>query len=379
MALLATAGVPLRSDGKARNSASNSLHPLKQLAGLLLQGLIDQQIYEEERQAYYTKWILGKMTTSARQMLYSYSPIDLVHNVLRESNNMFQTYQQVPEDVRNRWAMPWHFPSGYVDTQRLTLEVQAELNWSDELTKDVAQRIVEKQDYNLIVKEMKRKYGVDVLGGVAIIYTCYNAERDGVTLNELFTGYTHNSSEVPYIRGGGFNVRVPNLNRKKPEFKTITQAELDKFVKSVKDRRPKNDPRNTTVDKPKETPEPPNPSNSTKGTAKIEGMPPIVQSRINISNDGFKHVVQEHFSTKNKSQFTISQDELRTILSDKNVVSTPVTRTLDSADGIRYVREVTLNKPIGTDKFNDFNPTSTMTILTDSHGNLVTASPGIIK
>ncbi|WP_211344414.1 nucleotidyltransferase domain-containing protein [Paenibacillus lentus] len=160
-----------------------------------------------------------------------------------------------------------------MDTQRLTLEVQAELNWSDELTKDVAQRIVEKQDYNLIVKEMKRKYGVDVLGGVAIIYTCYNAERDGVTLNELFTGYTHNSSEVPYIRGGGFNVRVPNLNRKKPEFKTITQAELDKFVKSVKDRRPKNDPRNTTVDKPKETPEPPNPSSSARGTGQALKVP----------------------------------------------------------------------------------------------------------
>ncbi|AET58007.1 filamentous hemagglutinin [Paenibacillus terrae HPL-003] len=84
------------------------------------------------------------------------------------------------------------------------------------------------------------------------------------------------------------------------------------------------------------------------------------------------NVVEEHFSTKNKSQFTISQDELRSILTDKNVVGTPVTRTLDSADGIRYVREVTLDKPIGTDKFSNFNPTSTMTILTDSHGNLIT-------
>ncbi|KPV61171.1 hypothetical protein QJ48_01470 [Paenibacillus sp. A3] len=115
------------------------------------------------------------------------------------------------------------------------------------------------------------------------------------------------------------------------------------------------------------------------GMIKIEGMPPIVQSRINISNDGFKHVVEEHFSTKNKSQFTISQDELRSILSDKDVVSTPITRTLNSNDGIRYVREVTFDKPIGLDKYNDFNPTSTMTILTDKSGNLITASPGIIK
>ncbi|MBT2293583.1 adhesin [Paenibacillus albidus] len=108
-------------------------------------------------------------------------------------------------------------------------------------------------------------------------------------------------------------------------------------------------------------------------------MPPIVQSRINISNDGFKHVVVEHYSTKNKSQFTVSQDELRSILSSKEVVSTPVTRTLESKDGIRYVREVTLDRAIGTDKYNDFKPTSKMTILTDSKGNLITASPGTIK
>ncbi|MUG47591.1 contractile injection system protein, VgrG/Pvc8 family, partial [Paenibacillus woosongensis] len=150
VALLATAGVPVRSDGKARDvPANNPFHPLKQLAGLLLQGLIDQRMYEEERQAYYTQWILGKMVTSARQMLYSSSPLDLVYNVLRESNNMFQAYHQVPEDVRRRWEPPRYFPEEYVDTHRLTLEVQTELNWSDELTKDVAQRIAKKQDYNL--------------------------------------------------------------------------------------------------------------------------------------------------------------------------------------------------------------------------------------
>lgn len=29
-----------------------------------------------------------------------------------------------------------------------------------------------------------------------------------------------------------------------------------------------------------------------------------VQSRINISNDGFNHVLEENFSSTNKSQFT---------------------------------------------------------------------------
>ncbi|WP_157273029.1 hypothetical protein [Paenibacillus daejeonensis] len=86
------------------------------------------------------------------------------------------------------------------------------------------------------------------------------------------------------------------------------------------------------------------------GTSKIQKMPLIVQSRINISNEGFTHVVKEHFSKKNESQFTISQNTLRNILRDKDVVNTPVTRTQDSKDGIRYVRDVTMDRPIGTDK-----------------------------
>lgn len=118
---------------------------------------------------------------------------------------------------------------------------------------------------------------------------------------------------------------------------------------------------------------------ATKETGKISGMPPIVQSRINISNDGWDHVLDRHFSKKNASQFTISKDELRSLLSSKNVVQSPVTKSIESADGVRYVREVTLDKPIGIDKFDDFKPTSTMTILVDKQGNLITTTPGKIK
>ena len=34
---------------------------------------------------------------------------------------------------------------------------------------------------------------------------------------------------------------------------------------------------------------------------------------------------------------------------------------------------------IGLDKFNDFKPTKIMSVLTDKFGNLITATPGIIK
>lgn len=116
-----------------------------------------------------------------------------------------------------------------------------------------------------------------------------------------------------------------------------------------------------------------------EGSGKIPGMPPIVQSRINISNEGWNHVLDRHFSEKNASQFTISQDELRSLLTSEEIVKSPIIRSIKSANGPRYVREVTLDKPIGLDKFDDFKPTSTMTILVDSHGNLVTATPGVIK
>ncbi|WP_433943156.1 hypothetical protein [Paenibacillus sp. SN-8-1] len=119
--------------------------------------------------------------------------------------------------------------------------------------------------------------------------------------------------------------------------------------------------------------------NITQGIGKVKGMPPNVQSRISLSNDGWGHVIDRHFSYKNDSHFTISQDELRSLLSSKDIVKSPINRSLDSADGVRYIREVTLNKSIGLDKFNNFKPTSTMTILTDRNGNLVTVTPGKIK
>jgi filamentous hemagglutinin len=109
-------------------------------------------------------------------------------------------------------------------------------------------------------------------------------------------------------------------------------------------------------------------------------LPGRIQSRINLSNKGWDHVVKRHFSGKpNVSQFTISQDELRGILQSKEFVKTPITRTLQSNEGTLYVREVDLGKKIGLDKFNSMNPTNVMSVVTDKFGNLKTVTPGIIK
>lgn len=94
---------------------------------------------------------------------------------------------------------------------------------------------------------------------------------------------------------------------------------------------------------------------------------------------GWEHVVNRHFnSSKNASQFTISQSELKSLLQTKEVVSTPVTKILQSNDGVRYVREVSLGKNVGVDKFTG-QPTSTISVLTDRAGNLITATLGLVK
>ncbi|MGS2744592.1 hypothetical protein ACU6TU_13510 [Halomonas sp. LS-001] len=121
------------------------------------------------------------------------------------------------------------------------------------------------------------------------------------------------------------------------------------------------------------------------GNEALSNVPGRVQSRINLatgdSSSGWIHVVGRHFNPdRNASQFTVSQSDLRTTLQSPEVVNTPVTRTLDSAEhGTLYVREIDLGRAIGTDKFNSFQTTSTMTVMTDRFGNLVTATPGSVR
>ncbi|MGW8956887.1 contractile injection system protein, VgrG/Pvc8 family [Paenibacillus sp. NPDC055715] len=104
--LQVTAAIPVRSKGTPTvggSSKRSEVHPLKYLAGLAMQGLISQYEHEQARQAYYSKWILGKVYTSARHVADSGGPLELVKNLLKESNAMAHAYQQVPVDLRQRW------------------------------------------------------------------------------------------------------------------------------------------------------------------------------------------------------------------------------------------------------------------------------------
>ena len=116
------------------------------------------------------------------------------------------------------------------------------------------------------------------------------------------------------------------------------------------------------------------------GTKGLAGVPGRVQSRINVSNEGWVHVLKRHFSGKpNASQFSVSQNELKSLLQSKQVVGSPVTRTVESADGLRYVREIDMGRTIGTDAMNGNAATSVMTTMSDKYGNLITAFPGVLK
>jgi phage baseplate assembly protein gpV len=103
--LKATAMIPVRSKGTPTigGGKGNGTHPLKHLAGLALQGLINKYEHDQARQAYYSKWILGKVFTSARHIAHSGGPLELVQNLLKESNAMVHAYQQIPVDLRQRW------------------------------------------------------------------------------------------------------------------------------------------------------------------------------------------------------------------------------------------------------------------------------------
>ena len=91
-------------------------------------------------------------------------------------------------------------------------------------------------------------------------------------------------------------------------------------------------------------------------------MPQMAQKRLNRSL--LRHTVV---------QFTISKSDLTNLLQSSSTVSTPVTRVILSGDSVNYVLEVNAGQAVGTDKFNNNLLTSTMTVITDKYGNLVTS------
>ncbi len=126
-------------------------------------------------------------------------------------------------------------------------------------------------------------------------------------------------------------------------------------------------------------------------TAVETGIAGSVASRINVANGrtastplrstgepvsaGFNHVIDGHFDVpiaKNRSVFSIKPDELKVLLQDKKVVSSPVVEI----PGGQYTRTVDTGKIIGTTSLKEGGqPTTFIKVFTDSKGNLITTYP----
>ncbi|TBR43814.1 filamentous hemagglutinin N-terminal domain-containing protein [Marinomonas agarivorans] len=112
-------------------------------------------------------------------------------------------------------------------------------------------------------------------------------------------------------------------------------------------------------------------------------IPGRVQSRINLQTGtnkfGMKHILKEHLSGKpNKSQFHLSETDLKDLLQSKKVVHSPVVKVIESkTHGNLYVRQVNVGRTIGTNYLKDNNPTTILTVQSDKFGNIITAFPGL--
>ena len=108
-------------------------------------------------------------------------------------------------------------------------------------------------------------------------------------------------------------------------------------------------------------------------------IPGRVQSRINVSNKGLSDVLRKHADGRaNKLQFSINETEIRSLLQEKSVVKSPVSR-LESGNFVRQV-ELGEGRIIGNlpQKFGG-DSTSQITIITDKYGNLINTFPGPLR
>ncbi|MGG4207627.1 polymorphic toxin type 43 domain-containing protein [Paenibacillus jamilae] len=135
--LLATAAVPVRSTGTSHvggGGAKGSSHPLKYLASLALQGLISQYEHEQAKDAYYKKWILGKVFTNARELGLPTSLEDMVPYIRKLAHEVGEAYQQIPADLRQRWKAK---SENYMKEQKEKEKVKETYNFDEYSIKEI--------------------------------------------------------------------------------------------------------------------------------------------------------------------------------------------------------------------------------------------------
>ncbi|HGH3562330.1 TPA: DUF637 domain-containing protein [Acinetobacter baumannii] len=114
---------------------------------------------------------------------------------------------------------------------------------------------------------------------------------------------------------------------------------------------------------------------SIQATGRVASRVNVRNGDANITGSGLEYAWKKHGGSwgTNKSAFTISKDELKLLLQNPRVVSTPAYKSSTSGN---YIRTVDVGKNIGVDSKNGGKPTSIMTVITDRQGNLVNTFPG---
>ena len=108
-----------------------------------------------------------------------------------------------------------------------------------------------------------------------------------------------------------------------------------------------------------------------------------VATRINIrkgdgsTGSGLNYAWNKHGPDGNPNKFRfndgMTQDDVISILKEKNTVNTPAYKDSNSGN---YIRNVETGRNIGVDAKNGNVPTTTLTVITDKKGNLITTYPG---
>ncbi|WP_052723770.1 contractile injection system protein, VgrG/Pvc8 family [Paenibacillus wulumuqiensis] len=119
-----------RSGGGGSGGGKSSL--LASVASSVWQGIVRQYEHDQEQRTHYDHWILGKVFTSARNLITSSSPLDFVKTLWNESLSLTNAYQQVPDKIRKQWNKEYTERElkrlGEMDIKDLTLAEVLQLN-----------------------------------------------------------------------------------------------------------------------------------------------------------------------------------------------------------------------------------------------------------
>ncbi|MER3328691.1 MAG: hypothetical protein RIF34_03865, partial [Candidatus Kapaibacterium sp.] len=100
---------------------------------------------------------------------------------------------------------------------------------------------------------------------------------------------------------------------------------------------------------------------------------------------GFDYAMTKHGANStygsNKSKFSISNEEVKSLLQDKRVVKSHVYNPINPATGLsdpnKFVRQVDVGRRIGTTNVGGvLQSTSKITVITNRKGNLINVFPG---